>query len=236
MAIRPLVSSSAFWHARVNHVLIWRKFGSGIVWSFSARALLLPIRLISSSTTSVGEGRFLMSGYFSASFLMRGSSRSAKVCFWLFLSSSVCSYTACSTASTLRSKEGCFEELAPLRSSPPYYITWEEFYPCIYIWKNKIEQVGKKWSKESGFKRKAPVRVQKDTSNQKYGDTDNHSFQKREKENAEKGAIHVVWWKFVFFAAGSECHLLWTTEMPFIVNRFGTLLSYRARTTSFPSA
>lgn len=90
---------------------------SGPLWSFSARALLLSIRLISCSTTSVGEGSFLMSGYFRASFLMRGSSRSAKVCFWFFIYSSLCSYTACSAPGTLRSKEGCFEELAPLRSS-----------------------------------------------------------------------------------------------------------------------
>ena len=48
--------------------------------------------------------------------------------------------------------------------------------------KKKIEQVGKKWSKESGFKRNLLDRVKKDTSNQKYGDTDNHSFQKREKK------------------------------------------------------
>ena len=79
------------------------------------------------------------------------------------------------------------------------------------------------------LQKKSPVRVQKDTSNQKYGDTDNHSFQKREKQNAEKGSIHLVWWKFVFFAAGSERHLLWTTEMPFIVNRGTTLIIERER-------
>lgn len=33
--------------------------------------------------------------------------------------------------------------------------------------------------------KKSP-KVQKDTSNQKYSDTDNHSFQKREKQSNEK--------------------------------------------------
>lgn len=93
-----LVSSSAFWHARV----ILRFLKLGALSSFSARALLLPIRLISCSTTSVGEGSFFMSGYFSASFFfcLRGWRRSAKVCFWFLLG-------------TLR-----LEKLAPLRSSP----------------------------------------------------------------------------------------------------------------------
>ena len=117
MAIRPLVSSFALLHARVNHC--FRQFsGIGPVCAFSSRALGPPIRWMRSSTTSVDAGSLRMCGNLAASSFIRGSRRYAKLYFRFFISSSPRSYKACSAAVILRENEGALAELGALRSSP----------------------------------------------------------------------------------------------------------------------